>query len=63
VQRLLTWVLPVGLVSTYPVLVFLGRAPLLGWPLAAAAGLAAFWIPVFSFLWQKALVRYESFGG
>ena len=63
VQWLLTWVVPIGLVSTYPVLVFLGKAPLVGWPLGAAAALAAAWSATFSALWRKALVRYESFGG
>lgn len=63
VRGLLTWIIPIGLVSTYPVLVFLGKAPLLGWPLAAGVALVACWSTTFFMLWQKALVRHESFGG
>jgi ABC-2 type transport system permease protein len=64
VQRFLTWVIPIGAISTYPVLLFLGKAqgaaPRV---LAVAAALALFWILVFHLSWRRALARYEAFGG
>ena len=63
VQRLLTWVIPIGLLSTFPVLVFLGRAPALSTPLYAAAVLTLLWSIALHRLWRRAIVRYESFGG
>jgi ABC-2 type transport system permease protein len=63
VQRLLTWVIPIGAISTYPVLVFLGRAASPGRYLAIAATLALAWALVFQLSWRKALARYEAFGG
>jgi ABC-2 type transport system permease protein len=63
VQRLLTWVIPIGAISTYPVLIFLGRAESAVRYLWIAAVLAVFWAMVFRFSWHKALERYEAFGG
>ena len=63
VRRLLTWVIPIGAISTYPVLVFLGRAESAVRYLGIAAVLALFWAVVFRFSWRKALARYEAFGG
>lgn len=63
VRHLLTWVIPIGAISTYPVLIFLGRADGAARYLGIAATLALFWGLVFQLSWRKALARYEAFGG
>jgi viologen exporter family transport system permease protein len=62
-RNFLIWIVPIGLISTYPVLVYLGRVEALSRYLAIAAGLAAFWGLVFFLGWRRAIARYESFGG
>jgi ABC-2 type transport system permease protein len=62
-RRFLTWIIPIGLISTYPVLVYLGRAEAMSPYLALAAALAAVWGLIFFLAWRRALARYESFGG
>lgn len=59
----LVWIVPIGLISTYPVLIFLGRLELVPLYAAGGAGLVLFWAMVFHHLWHRALARYESFGG
>lgn len=59
----LVWVIPIGLISTYPVLVFLGRAGIAVRFLLIAVLLAGVWVAIFSRMWTRALARYESFGG
>jgi ABC-2 type transport system permease protein len=62
-QGTLTWVVPVGLISTWPVLAFLGKGgPPWAW-LGTGAALVAFWGLIFREIWRRALRRYESFGG
>jgi ABC-2 type transport system permease protein len=63
VQGFLTWGMPIGLVSTYPVLVYLDRAEAVAPYLGIGLVLAAAWGSIFRFTWRRALVRYESFGG
>ncbi len=63
VQRFLTWIIPIGAISTYPVLVFLGKAQSAALYLGIAALLAVFWSTLFGVSWRKALWRYEAFGG
>lgn len=62
-RNALIWVIPIGLIATYPALIFLGRVELTGGLLAVGALLVAVWSLIFQRLWAKALVRYESFGG
>jgi len=62
-QGTLTWIVPVGLISTWPVLAFLGKGgPPWAW-LAVGAALVLFWSLLFGEIWRRALRRYESFGG
>lgn len=63
VRRFLTWIVPIGAVSTYPVLVFLGKAESPARYFGIAALLAVVWMSIFQFSWRKALSRYEAFGG
>ena len=62
-QSTLTWIMPIGLISTYPVLVLLNKAE--NFPLYLAIGLMllAAWVLIFRRMWARALRRYESFGG
>lgn len=64
-QGTLTWIVPIGLISTYPVLVLLRRAE--AWEiamyLAIGAILLVVWVLIFLRMWTMALRRYESFGG
>lgn len=62
-QGMLTWVVPIGLISTYPVMVFLGKAEEPWRYLATGLVLAAVWGLIFRETWRRALRRYESFGG
>lgn len=62
-RGLLTWILPLGLVSTYPALVFLGKSEAAGLYLAIGLVLALTWGLIFRLTWERALVRHESFGG
>lgn len=62
-QRLLTWIIPIGLISTFPVLIFLGRLEIAKTYLGIAVGLLVLWSLVFTVTWNRALRRYESFGG
>lgn len=62
-RGLLTWILPLGLVSTYPALVFLGKSQAAGVYLATSVALAVFWGLIFHLTWERALARHESFGG
>jgi len=59
----LTWILPVGLISTFPVLVFVGKTSAAGSFLAIGAVLALVWSAIFAWTWRHAVARYESFGG
>jgi len=61
-QAYLTWILPIGLISTCPVLVLLGKASP-GYFLMAAFSLMCIWGIIFKKMWGVALTRYESFGG
>lgn len=63
IRRLLTWGIPIGAISTYPVLIFLGRTELAAPHLGIAAILVLFWMLLFHVSWRKALRRYEAFGG
>jgi len=62
-QGILTWVVPVGLISTWPVLAFLGKGGSPWTWLAIGLALVLFWSLVFREIWRRALRRYESFGG
>lgn len=62
-RNALTWLIPVGLITTYPTLVFLGKDKgnlLYFW---VAVTLVFAWSGIFAVMWRKALRRYESFGG
>lgn len=59
----LTWIVPIGLISTYPVLVLLGRMELEPAFVAGGLALVVAWAFLFHQVWQRALARYESFGG
>ena len=62
-QFFLTWILPIGLVSTVPVLLLTGKITnVMGLFVAQLLGVM-FWLTLFTCLWRKALVRYDSMGG
>ncbi len=63
VRWFLTWIIPIGAISTFPALVFLGKGESAAVYFGIAALLAVFWSIVFQFSWRKALCRYEAFGG
>lgn len=63
VQRFLTWIVPIAAISTYPVLVFLGRAESPASYLGVSLLLMFLWGTIFQWSWRKALARYEAFGG
>lgn len=62
-RHFLVWVIPIGLLATYPALVFLGRIDIAHRFLAIGALLTVVWGLIFFRVWSKALTRYESFGG
>ena len=64
-QGTLTWIVPIGLISTYPVLVLLHKAEAgtFAMYLATAVILLVVWMWIFLRMWARALRRYESFGG
>lgn len=62
-RNLLVWAVPIGLISTYPVLVLLGRRELALPALGAALALLVLWATVFIAMWRRALARYDSVGG
>lgn len=63
IRGFLTWIVPIGAISTYPVLVFLGKAESVWRYFGIAALLAVAWMVVFQLSWRRALCRYEAFGG
>ncbi len=56
------YVICIGLVATVPVMVLLGRAPLLSGIALALFSLAA-WSGLLALVFRKAMAHYESFGG
>jgi ABC-2 type transport system permease protein len=65
IQGTLTWIVPIGLISTYPVLVLLNKAQAETFAMYLAIGvvLLIVWVLIFLWMWARALRRYESFGG
>jgi ABC-2 type transport system permease protein len=63
VQQVLTWVLPVSLIATYPTRVFLGKAVDVGRAFAVSGGMCLLWGAAFTLVSRRALARYEAFGG
>ncbi|HEX6085962.1 MAG TPA: ABC-2 family transporter protein [Thermoanaerobaculia bacterium] len=63
VRGFLTWIVPIAAISTFPVLVFLGKAESVARYFGIAALLAIVWMTLFRLSWRKALARYEAFGG
>jgi ABC-2 type transport system permease protein len=63
VQHVLTWILPVSLIATYPTMVFLGKPVNLGRAFAASGLMCLLWGAIFWLTARRALARYESFGG
>jgi len=63
VQRMLTLIIPIGLISTYPVLIFVGQVEIATTYLLIGGALLVLWCGIFSVTWRRALRRYESFGG
>jgi ABC-2 type transport system permease protein len=62
-QQMMTWIIPIGLISTFPVLVLLGRVEMAASYLLIGISLLVVWGSIFSLMWSRALRRYESFGG
>lgn len=60
--RVLTWILPLGLVATLPTKILLGKVAqpwtVVGW----ASLLAAFWALILLIVWNKGLTGYQSTG-
>ncbi|MBN1583569.1 MAG: ABC-2 family transporter protein [Anaerolineae bacterium] len=63
VKLLLTWFVPVALMATYPTMIFLGKPVNLARTFSVAVLLGVCWGLVFGFTAQRALARYEAFGG
>lgn len=63
IRFLFVGIVPIGLISTYPVLAILGRTESILPYLGTAVGLLAVWAVLFRMMWRRALRRYESSGG
>ncbi|CAM4118384.1 ABC-2 family transporter protein [Pseudoalteromonas byunsanensis] len=62
-QHFLIYVLPIGLVSSVPVMILMGSYGNSGVLLLAQLGLLGGWLLLFCWLWRCALRRYDSLGG
>ncbi len=66
IRSTLTWIVPIGLISTYPVLTLLHHGTQDSGALAyvgVGVLLLVIWMLIFATMWRRALRRYESFGG
>ena len=59
----LTWFVPAAFTATFPTMVLLGKPLDLGRVFAIALVLLGAWGGIWTFVSQKALARYEAFGG
>jgi ABC-2 type transport system permease protein len=63
IQRVLTWILPISLIATYPTMVLLGKPVDVGRAFAVSGLMCLLWGAIFWFTSRRALARYEAFGG
>ncbi len=62
-QFFLTWILPIGLVSSIPVAILTNKIPEVHSIFLFQVIGVGFWLVVFVLLWRKALKSYDSMGG